>query len=153
MDSVLARVAAKVAKAKVDRAMNAAITVFRNAVDWKTREYGENSLQVAESLHDLGELLLEEERPDEAVEPLQRALNIRAASAALPDDDENEAGQAVRSDTAITRFLIGRLYEQRGDYKAAREIRRAGRDLGQVVCDYKEVTARPQLCCRQLLIS
>lgn len=128
--------------------INLAITTYKNAIERRTRLHGENSSQVARSLLDLGELYLDERRLDEAEEVLKRALNIRAASAALPRDDENDAFRGARRDAAISRKMLGRVYELRGDIEAARSIRATGLEVGQVICDNESVRTTPKLANR-----
>ncbi|KAI7787802.1 hypothetical protein LA080_014174 [Diaporthe eres] len=97
-----------------------AITTYKEIIEMKTREYGEDSLQVAKTLQELGETYVEKGRLDEAQEVLQRVLGIRAASATLPGNDEDQAEYDKRRDAAITRDILGRVYEQRGDIETAR---------------------------------
>lgn len=127
------------------------IAVYKQLLESKTREYGEDSLQVARTLHDLGEILLGENRLAEAEHYLLRALRNRAAAATLPgdEDDEDDAAFKVRRDAAVTRDTLGRVYEQRNDFEAARGIRSQGLDKRQLMCG-NQVKPRPQLCCVQL---
>lgn len=122
-----------------------AIKTYKDAVERRTRLHGENSSQVARSLRDLGELYLDERRLDEAEEVVKRALEIRAASATLPKDDDDDAARGVRRDAAMSRKVLGRIYEQRGDIEAARSIRATGLELGQVICGHESVRVTSQL--------
>lgn len=123
-----------------------AIEVHKSAIERRTRVHGENSLKVARSFQDLGEMHFNQEgRLDEAEEALKRALQIRAALATLPRDDEDDSAHDVRRDAARSRDMLGRVYERRGDIEAARSVRRAGLELSQVICGNSRVTTRPQI--------
>lgn len=113
-----------------------ALAVYNAAVKRKTRERGEDSLQVAMTLQELGYLYLDLDRLAEAEDCLLRALKSRAGAATVPGDGDKEdtAEFYVRKDAAITRETLGRVYERRGDFEAARGIRRAGLGLDQSIC-------------------
>lgn len=145
VDQILDRENAEAWNHEMNGRMDLAIPLYQGLIEKRKRVYGENSLHVAKSCQELGEAYVDEGSFDEAEPVLQRALEIRAASATLPGDDEDDAAYDKRRDAAITRDTLGRVYEQRGDLESARAIRRAGLELGQIVCGYEWVTTRPQL--------
>lgn len=121
-----------------ERALNA----YNAAVERKTRDYGGDSLQLAMTLQELGPLYLKLGRLAEAEDCLLRALSTWAGAATVPGDNDNEdtADFYPRKDAAVTRAALGRVYEHRGDFEAARGIRLQGLDLGQFICGYEFVS-------------
>ncbi|KAI9063088.1 hypothetical protein FKP32DRAFT_1628777 [Trametes sanguinea] len=86
---------------------------FLQALQVKEAGLGADAVSTALSCNGLGELYLKMGRLDQAEHYLNRALNVRS-----------HAGPAA--DLAVTRDNLGRLYEAKGDLKAAREIREQG---------------------------
>lgn len=123
-----------------------AVAYYKRTIERRTQDYGETSFEVGMALHDLGELYLDVGRLRKAEDVLWSALEIRAALATLPRDDEDDVAFEVRRRAAISRDVLGRVYERRGDIDGARRIRTAGLELGQASCGNCQVTTRPQLC-------
>ncbi|OSD03411.1 hypothetical protein PYCCODRAFT_214052 [Trametes coccinea BRFM310] len=86
---------------------------FLEAIQVKEAGLGADAVSTALSCNSLGELYLKSGRLDQAEHYLNRALSVRI-----------HAGPAA--DLAVTRDNLGRLYEAKGDLKAAREIREQG---------------------------
>ncbi|KAH9898374.1 hypothetical protein C8Q73DRAFT_640977 [Cubamyces lactineus] len=86
---------------------------FLEAIQLKDAGVGPDHITTAVSCNGLGELYLKMGRLDQAEHYLDRALRVRISN-----------GPAA--DLAVTRDNLGRLYEMKGDLKAAREIREQG---------------------------
>ncbi|KAI0335246.1 hypothetical protein GY45DRAFT_1317169 [Cubamyces sp. BRFM 1775] len=86
---------------------------FLEAIRVKEAGVGPDDVATAISCNGLGELYLKMGRLDRAEHYLQRALRVRSS-------------RGAPADLAVTRNNLGRLYEMRGDLKAAREIREQG---------------------------
>ncbi|KAJ0118383.1 hypothetical protein J7T55_009166 [Diaporthe amygdali] len=123
-----------------------AIISYKRTLEGKTRDYGEDSTQVALTAHNLGETYLKAKRLDEAKECLEKALRIRSAHHLSQNSSQGteDAIQSARKDAALSRDTLGRLYEECGDFEAAKDIRRAGLDAGQILCGSERVMAGPQ---------
>ncbi|KAJ8455221.1 hypothetical protein ONZ51_g12564 [Trametes cubensis] len=86
---------------------------FLEAIRLKDAGVGPGHVTTAVSCNGLGELYLKMGRLDQAEHYLNRALRVRVSN-----------GPAA--DLAVTRDNLGRLYEMKGDLKAARDIREQG---------------------------
>ena len=83
------------------------------AIQVKEASLGTDHYTTALSYNGLGELYLTLERLDKAEEYLNKALRVREHS-------------GPRSDLAVTRDNLGRLFEMKGDLRAAAEMRMRG---------------------------
>ena len=88
---------------------------YLEAIQAQEAGFGPDHHTTAASYDALGELYLNTERIDKAEEYLNKALHSR-------EHDESN----FPSDLAMTRDTLGRLYEMKGDLKAAEEIRLKG---------------------------
>lgn len=84
--------------------------MFLEALHVKERGSGPNHLSMGISYNSLGEVYAQIEKLDDAEEQFRKALEIR-----------RRTGPAF--DTAVTRENLAQLFERRGEYSAAREIR------------------------------
>ena len=90
---------------------------FRDAVRRLSGLYGDDHAWTAYALNDLGQVLVNEERPREAIPPLEKALRVRERLERSPDD------------TAETRFALARaLWAAGQDQGRALTLAQAARD-------------------------
>ncbi|KAI0669871.1 hypothetical protein C8Q78DRAFT_976432 [Trametes maxima] len=91
------------------------------AIRTKEAGLGPNHFTTAVSYNGLGELYLKTERLEQAEDYLKKALRVRRES-------------GPKADLAVTRDNLGRLYETKGDLRAAREIRCEGVADSNIAC-------------------
>ncbi|KAI0651881.1 hypothetical protein C8Q79DRAFT_935262 [Trametes meyenii] len=91
------------------------------AIRVKKAGFGMEHFTTAVSYNGLGELYLKMERLEQAEEYLNKALRVRRRSGPKPD-------------LAVTRDNLGKLYEMKGDLKAARDIRMEGVPDNNIAC-------------------
>ena len=90
---------------------------FRDAARRSSGLYGDDHAWTAYALNDLGQVLVNEERPREAIPILEKALHVRERLERSPDD------------TAETRFALARaLWAAGQDHGRALALARAARD-------------------------
>ncbi|KAH9849734.1 hypothetical protein C2E23DRAFT_838269 [Lenzites betulinus] len=82
---------------------------------------GTDHFTTAVSYNGLGELYLKTAQLDKAEDYLNKALRVRTQS-------------GPKSDLAVTRDNLGRLFEMKGDLKAARRIRLQGSPDNNIAC-------------------
>ncbi|KAI0825107.1 hypothetical protein BC628DRAFT_1489036 [Trametes gibbosa] len=93
--------------------LNGAERAHLEAIQDKEAGLGTDHFTTAVPYNGLGELYLKTEQLDKAGEYLNKALRVGTQSGPKPD-------------LAVTHDNIGRLFEMRGDLKAAREVRLQG---------------------------
>ncbi|KAI0639427.1 hypothetical protein C8Q77DRAFT_1046295 [Trametes polyzona] len=91
------------------------------AIRVKEAGLGVDHFTTAVSYNGLGELYLKINNIDKAEEFLNKALNVRTRS-------------GPKADLAVTRDNLGRLYEMKGDLKAAQEVRLQGAPENNIAC-------------------
>ncbi|TFK93456.1 hypothetical protein K466DRAFT_537921 [Polyporus arcularius HHB13444] len=91
------------------------------AIEVKEASLGTDHVTTALSYNGLGELYLTMQRLDKAEEYLDKALRVREHS-------------GPKSDLAVTRDNLAKLYEMKGDVQAAREMRRRGKADNNIAC-------------------
>ncbi|KAG8895750.1 hypothetical protein FRC01_012208 [Tulasnella sp. 417] len=99
--------------------------LHKQALEIKINSTGPNSIQTALSYNALGEAQLKLAKLDEAEESLSRAVEIREAG-----------GPGAAFDAAVSRENLGQVYEAKGLWDQARQVRT--RMLDQMACgNYK----------------
>lgn len=127
-----------------------ACDAFKRVLEGQMRHFGEDVPLTAKTMDKLGEVLFSDNKFEEAEHYLTWALRIRCARHLLLDPKETRRKQLTGAVAAICRDRVGRFYEEVGNYKAAKDIRQAGLDLGQAICGSEEVTTRtPNSCMRR----
>lgn len=91
--------------------------------------YGLDSVQVGISANGLGEAMLALGRLDDAEQALMVALRCR-----------DELGLGSKFDRAVTRENVGCLWEARGKWEEAREVRLRGTEAGMMACGNGKVS-------------
>ncbi|KAI0073139.1 hypothetical protein K474DRAFT_1666980 [Panus rudis PR-1116 ss-1] len=94
--------------------------LHKEAIKVKEAGLGNNHTSTAISYNALGEVYIKLKRLDEAEDYLKRALAVRG-----------EDGPTL--DAAVTRDNLGRVYEMKGDFAKANQIRRRS-DKTKMVC-------------------
>ena len=98
----------------------AAEQAYLKALELKHKTIGEDAVSTAHTHHCLGQLYIETDRLDDAERHLAIALRIR---------NEDKTGPKV--DVAISKELLGVVYEMKGDLLAAKQMRKS---TGKVSC-------------------
>ncbi|KAI0724580.1 hypothetical protein C8T65DRAFT_626969 [Cerioporus squamosus] len=91
------------------------------AIEVKEASLGPDNFTTAVSYNGLGELYLTMQRLDKAEEYLNKALRVREHS-------------GPKSDLAVTRDNLAKLYEMKGDLPAAQEMRLRGKADNNIAC-------------------
>ncbi|CAJ1968211.1 unnamed protein product [Cylindrotheca closterium] len=103
---------------------------FESALEIQRKYLDEDDLAVADTLNDIGNVLMWEGKLDEALEKLNTALPIRV----------KKLGN--HRDTAQTSIMIGNILEVQGNYEKGEEMFRKGLDIKCEILpnDHDEVT-------------
>lgn len=97
-----------------------AIELHQKALQLKVNAFGISSMQAGLSLNALGEEYLSIGELDRAEEMLLLARVAR--------DNEEAKGRGGSFDAAVTRENLGRVYEAKGEWQKARDVRVEGKE-------------------------
>lgn len=117
------------AQAAIDGNHLLAAEKHAQALALRQQFYGLDSVQVGISANGLGEAMLALGRLDDAEQALMVALRCR-----------DELGLGPKFDMAVTRENVGCLWEARGKWDEAREVRLRGADVGMMACGNEKVS-------------
>lgn len=112
-----------------------AIACYKNTIKQKIQDYGEESVQTALTLHNLGMAYYKVGMFAEVEDCLLRAVRGREAAILAGRTD-----YAAAIDAATTRDALGRLYEEQGKFDEARKIRLRAEAAGQILCGNPDVS-------------
>lgn len=113
-----------------------AMQQYKDILESKIKNYGEHSGEAADTLSDIGTLYATEEKYEEALRYLNKAMKIREYILLKGEKDHVSMLQA-----GFVREELGKVYEEMGRHKEAKAVRRRCRAVGYIVCAEINVSA------------